>query len=33
MISESISLNTSSIDGLGLLANPFEMKIKKKKRS
>lgn len=30
---ENRSLNTSNIDGIGLLVNPFDIKIKKKKRS
>jgi hypothetical protein len=30
---ESKSLNTSNIDGIGLIVNPFDIKIIKKKRS
>ena len=32
-INDSKSLNTSNIDGMGLMMNPFDIKIKKKKRS
>jgi len=32
-LSDSKLLNISNIDGIGLMINPFDKKIKKKKRS